>query len=230
MDFYNKVNEIHSFVVLREFFESWVKDGSINEKSLELIFGYTFLIAYPSIYLKKENAEQEIAAAKVCHEIMMKYAKDTIKERLSSDDEKTAVATALLALPPEKYILTVCSEFFHLHNLLKGLYANYTDEQFAMINGDDYAKAWLNIFDKGYHFRPIKEELDADFNHFNEALLIISKMKLSPEFKEKMNVESIKPQLKNYYHDGEGNNGGTGCLVSIVMFIVSSLTMVCYML
>ena len=188
MDFVNKMSDIHSFIVLQEIFESWVKEGVINEKSLELQLGYTSLITYPSIYLTKENAEKEIAAAKVCHEILTKYAKDKIKEDLASDNEKTKVAAALMALPPEKYILTVCSEFFHLHYFLKGLYSKYTDEQLATINGDDYAKVWLNIFSKGYHFEPTEKNLNADRNHFNEALIMISKMHLSPEYKEKMNI------------------------------------------
>ena len=170
MDFLDKMGDIHSFVVLQEIFESWISEGVISEKSLELQFGYTSLIAYPSIYLTKDGAEREISAAKVCHEILMKHAKDKIKEDLTSDNEKTKLATAVLVLPPEKYILTVCSEFFHLHYLLKGLYANFTDEQLAKVNGDDYAKVWLNIFSKGYHFKPTEQDTKADFNHLNEAL------------------------------------------------------------
>lgn len=68
MDFLNKMSDIHSFVVLQEIFESWISEGVISEKSMELQLGYT-LIAHPSIYLTKDGAEQEIAAAKVCHEI-----------------------------------------------------------------------------------------------------------------------------------------------------------------
>ena len=83
MDFFNKLNDIHSFVVLQEIFESWIKEEVINEKSMELILGYTSLINYPSIYLTKDGAEKEIAAANVCHEILMKFAKDKIKEDLS---------------------------------------------------------------------------------------------------------------------------------------------------
>ena len=112
------MSDIHSFVVLQELFESWINDGIISEKSMELEVGYTSLIAYPSIYLTKDNAESEIAAAKVCHEILTKYAKDKIKEDLTSDNEKTKFVTAVMLLPPEKYVLTVCSEFFHLHSLV----------------------------------------------------------------------------------------------------------------
>ena len=78
-DFINKLNDIHSFVVLKQIFESWINEGVINDKSLELQLGYTSLITYPSIYLTKDGAEREIAAAKVCHEILTKYAKDKIK-------------------------------------------------------------------------------------------------------------------------------------------------------
>ena len=223
MDFFNKMGDIHSFVLLQEIFESWINEGVINEKSLELTIGYTSIIAYPSIYLTNDGAEREIAAAKVCHEIMNKYAKDRIKKDLTSDNEKTKLATALLLLPPEKYILTTCSEFFHLHYLLKGLYANYTDEQLANVNGDDYAKVWLNIFSKGYHFKPTEQDTKADFNHLNEALILILKMRLSPQYKEKMDVENIKPQFKTYYHDERGS----GCLVSVVVFIVSLLMVAC---
>lgn len=58
MDFINKMNDIHSFVVLKEIFESWVKEGVINEKLSELQLGYTSLITYPSIYLTKDNAKR----------------------------------------------------------------------------------------------------------------------------------------------------------------------------
>ena len=224
MDFLNKMSDIHSFVVLQEIFESWISEGVISVKSMELQLGYT-LIAHPSIYLTKDGAEQEIAAAKVCHEILMKYTKDKIKEDLSSDNDKTKLTTAIMLLPPEKYILTVCSEFFHLHYLLKGLYTNFTDEQLVKVNGDDYAKVWLNIFSKGYHFKPTEQDIKADFNHLNEALILISKMHLSPIYKEKMDVERIKSQFKTYYHEESGS--GSGCLVSLVMFIVSSIMVVC---
>ena len=230
MDFLNKMSDIHSFVVLQEIFESWINEGLISEKSMELQLGYTSLIAYPSIYLTKDGAEKEIAAAKVCHEILTKYAKDKIKEDLASDNEKTKVATALMVLPPEKYILTICSEFFHLHYFLKGLYANYTDEQLATINGDDYAKVWLNIFSKGYHFEPTEKNFNADRNHFNEALIMISKMHLSSEYKEKMEVENIKPQFERYYHIRNNSSSGSGCMVSIILLLFTSLMAACSIL
>lgn len=230
MDFLNKMSDIHSFVVLQEIFESWINEGVISEKSMELQLGYTSLIAYPSIYLTKDGAEKEIAAAKVCHEILTKYAKDKIKEDLASDNEKTKAATALMVLPPEKYILTICSEFFHLHYFLKGLYANYTDEQLATINGDDYAKVWLNIFSKGYHFEPTEKNFNADRNHFNEALIMISKMHLSSEYKEKMEVENIKPQFERYYHIRNNSSSGSGCMVSIILLLFTSLMAACSIL
>ena len=227
MDFLNKMNDIHSFVVLQEIFESWIKEGVINEKTLELRSGYSFLIAYPSIYLTKDSAKKEIAAAKVCHEILMKYAKDEFKNDLTSENEKTRLATSLLVLPPEKYILTTCSEFFHLNYFLKGVYPDFTDEQLANINGDDYAKVWLNIFSKGYHFEETERAIDADFKHLNEALIIISKMHLSPQYEEEMDVEKIKSQFKKYYHDNSIGNSGTGCLISMLLFLLSSIMIAC---
>ena len=135
-----------------------------------------------------------------------------------------------MVLPPEKYILAVCGEFFHLHYFLKGLYANYTDEQLATINGDDYAKVWLNIFSKGYHFEPTSENFNADRIHFNEASIMISKMHLSPEYKEKMDVENIKPQFEKYYHISNSNGSGTGCMVPIIILLFTSLMVACSIL
>lgn len=220
MDFLDKMGEIHSFIMLQEIYESWISKGVISEKAMELQLGYVSLISHPTIYLTSNGAEREIAAAKTCHKILTKYAKDKINEDLISSNEKTVLATAILLFPPEKYILTVCSEFFHLHYFLKGLYASYTDEQLAKINGDDYAKVWLNIFSKGYHFKPTEKDYNADRNHFNEALIMISKMHLSPEYKEKMDVENIKPQFERYYHINN-NSSGTGCMISIILLFTS---------
>ena len=117
-----------------------------------------------------------------------------------------------------------------MHYLLKGLYENYTDEQLAAINGDDYAKVWLNIFSKGYHFEQTENNFNADRNHFNEALIMISKMHLSPEYKEKMDVENIKPQFERYYHINNNSGSGSGCMVSILMLLFTSLIVACSVL
>jgi hypothetical protein len=226
MEFLDKMREIHSFVELQEIYESWINEGVIEEKALELGLSYASLIAYPSIYLTKNGAEQEIASAKLCHEILMKYAKDDIKNMLNSDNN-AKLSAALLMMPPEKYILTVCSEFFNLNNFLKGLYPNFTDQQLANINGDDYAKVWLNIFSKGYHFEQTEQALKTDFNHLNESSITISKMQLSTQYKEKMNVETIKPQFKKYYHEDSNDNSGTGCMVLIMLFLISSAVVAC---
>lgn len=226
MEFLDKMREIHSFVELQEIYESWINEGVIEEKALELGLSYASLIAYPSIYLTKNGAEREIASAKLCHEILMKYAKDDIKNMLNSDNNAKLTA-AILMMPPEKYILTVCSEFFNLNNFLKGLYPNFTDQQLANINGDDYAKVWLNIFSKGYHFEQTEQALKTDFNHLNESSITISKMQLSTQYKEKMNVETIKPQFKKYYHEDSNDNSGTGCMVLIMLFLISSAVVAC---
>ena len=224
IDFFDKMHNIHSFVVLKDLFESWINEGVINEKSWELQIGYTSLIVHPSIYLTKDSAEREISAAKICHKIMIKYAKDKINKDLTSNDEKTKLAASILLLPPEKYILTVCSEFFNLHYFLYGLYSNYTEEQLANVNGDDYAKVWLNILSKGYHFKQTEMQIKEDRNHYNEALIMISKMHLSPMYKEKMDIENIKSLLKDYYH----MNAGNGCMLTLMIFIISSITIACF--
>ena len=218
MDFVNKLSDIHSFVLLQEIFESWVSDGTIYERVSELQLGYT-LINYPSIYLTADGAEREIAAAKVCHNILVEYAIDKIKKDLNSDDEKKQLVAKTLLLPPEKYILTLINDFFQLHYLLEGLYAHFTDEQFANENGDDYAKVWLYIFSKGYHLKPTEQEINRNFNHLAESLKIILKMHLSLQYREQIAPEKIKSQLSTYY----GKIEGDGCLTSMLVLLVSSI-------
>ena len=60
IDFFDQMHNIHSFVVLKDLFESWINEGVINEKSWELQIGYTSLIVHPSIYLTKDSAENYI--------------------------------------------------------------------------------------------------------------------------------------------------------------------------
>lgn len=219
MNFINKMSDIHSFVMLQEIFESWIVDSTIYEKTLELKLGYASLINYPSIYLTEDGTEREIAAAKVCHDILLEYAIEKIKEDLNSDDEKKKLAAKILLLPPEKYILTLCGHFFQLHYFLKGLYAHYTDEQLANVNGDDYAKVWLNILSKGYNLNTTQQEIDRNFMHLSEALRIILKMHLSPQYKGKMLADRIDSQYSKYYN----KESGDGCLASMLVFLVSSI-------
>ena len=218
MDFVNKMTDIHSFVQLQEIFESWIIDATIYEKVLELQLGYS-LINYPSIYLTADGAEREIAAAKVCHDILIEYAQDEIKENLNSDDKKKQLVAKTQLLPPEKYILTLINEYFQLHYFLEGLYAHFTDEQFANENGDDYAKVWLYIFSKGYHLKPTEQEINRNFKHLTESLRIILKMSISPQYRAQIAPERIKSQLSTYYNKIEGN----GCLASMLVLLVSSI-------
>lgn len=218
MDFLNKLNDIHSFVLLQEIFESWVKDGTINEKTSELRVAYASLINFPSIFLTEDGAENEIAAAKVCHSILTEHAaKNIIEKALSSNDEKYVAMTMLL--PPEKYILSICKYFFQLHYLLKGLFGHFTNEHLANIDGDDYAKVWLNIFSNGYNLKPIKQQIDKNQRHLTEALRIILKMHLSPQYREQLNPRRIDSQLTKYYNNKEGN----GCMATILVFLFSSI-------
>ena len=103
-----------------------------------------------------------------------------------------------------------------------------TDEELAKINGDDYAKVWLKIFAKGYHFGNTDKEYDVDRNHFNTAFRYISKMALSPEYKEQMNLEKIKARFNHYYHlDSESSNSGSGCMVYLIAILTTTLMIAC---
>ena len=226
MDFIHKLTEIQSFVTLKDIFESWVKDGVIDERGSEIQLGYVSLISYPSIYLTKDGAEREIAAAKDCYQIMMKYSKSQIAEAQSSDDQKTQLASSLYTLPPEKYMLMLCGEFFLLEYYLNGLYANYTDEQLATVDGDEYAKVWFNILSTGYHFEQTVDAINKDHDHFARSMNMIIKMHLSPEYRERVDVENIKREMQGYYDKQGGNNGG-GCLSMIIFFIATSLIAAC---
>ena len=225
MNFISKLSEIQSFTELQKIYEKWINDGVINEKSQELILSYQSLITYPSIYLRKGQSEQEITAIKECYKIVTRYAKDKLKEDMNSNDSNLKAATALIIMPPEKFILTQCNEFYLLRYLIEGLYPNYTDSQFASINGDDYAKVWQNIFARGYHFEQTKKHIDYDFDHLNSTLITISKMNLSPQCKSQMSPENIKPRFAKYYNDkslGSGT-GGSGCMLVTFVLFASSL-------
>lgn len=222
----NLVSNNKSFITLRKYFKKWIEEGSIQERIFIVKAGYIGLISYPNIFLTESRAAKELYAAKECYEIWLKYDKEGIKKSIDSENSKNALASKISVLPPEKNILLRCDEFFTLHYFLKGLYDSYTEEELAKVNGDDYAKVWLNIFDRGYHFEDNEKEYETDRNHFNGAFLIISKMQLSPEFEEKMNFEKIKDRFKHYYHL-DNNNSGSGCMIFIAIILSTSLMIAC---
>lgn len=225
-DFIKKLAEIQSFVTLKEIFESWVRDGVIEDKGDDIQIGYVSLISYPSIYLTKEGADKEIAAAKDCYQIMMKYAKKEIERAQSSDNPKTQLAASIYTLPPEKYMLVLCGEFFLLDYYLNGLYGNYTDEQLSKVDGDEYAKVWFNILAKGYHFELTEKAIYKDHNHSVAALSMIIKMHLSPEYRERVDEDNLKREKQGYFDKQGGNNNG-GCLSMMLLFFVTSLIAAC---
>ena len=50
------------------------------------------------------------------------------------------------------------------------------------------------------------------------------------EYKEKMDVENIKPQFERYYHINNNSGSGSGCMVSILMLLFTSLIVACSVL
>ena len=222
------VSKNKSFITLKKYFEEWIKQGCIKDRIYSVKWGYITLISSPNIFLTESRAVKELKAAKVCYDIWLKYDKDGIKNSLNSEDENDALAAKISILPPEKNILLRCDELFTLHYLLMGLYDSYNDEELAKINGDDYAKVWLKIFAKGYHFGNTDKEYDVDRNHFNTAFRYISKMALSPEYKEQMNLEKIKARFNHYYHlDSESSNSGSGCMVYLIAILTTTLMIAC---
>lgn len=222
----NLVTNNKSFITLRKYFQEWIDQGSIQNRTFIVKMGYLGLISYPNIFLTESRAAKELKAAKECYEIWIKYDKDDIQKSINSEDSKIALTSKISILPPEKNILLKCDEFFMLHYLLMGLYDSYSNEELAKVNGDDYAKVWLNIFDRGYHFGDTDKEYEADRNHYNAAFLIISNMQLSPEFQEKMNLEKIKERFNHYYHL-YNTNSGNGCMVFIAIILTTSLMIAC---
>lgn len=222
----NLVSNNKSFITLKKYFQEWIEQGSIQDRLMVVKIGYISLISYPNIFLTESRAAKELKAAKECYDIWLKYDKEGIKKSIHSEDGMDALASIISILPPEKNILLKCDEFFTLHYLLKGLYDSYSDEELAKVNGDDYAKVWLNIFNRGYHFGDTDKEYDADRGHFNGAYRFISKMHLSPEFQDKMNLEKIKERFNHYYHL-DNDNSGNGCMVFIAIILTTSLMIAC---
>lgn len=220
------VSNNKSFITLRKYFNEWIEQGTIEDRIFIVKTGYIGLVSFPNIFLTESRATKELDAAKDCYEIWLKYDTEGINKSINSDNSEKVIVSSISILPPEKIILLKCQEFFTLHYLLKGLYNSFSDEELAKINGDDYAKVWLNIFEKGYHFGDNDKEYEVDRNHFYGALRIISKMKLSSELQEQTKIEKIKDKFDQYYHI-ENNSYGKGCMAFITMIITASLVIAC---
>lgn len=227
MDFINKLNEIQSFVELQKIFESWIEEDVIDEKASYLILGYVSLITFPSIYLTNENAAKEIEAANICHNILVTYAKDSLTDQLNSDDEKTKMAATSYLLPPEKYMLIICKYPANIHYLLKGLYGNHSDEQLASVNGDDYAKAWLNILSKTIKPQLGDETYEEYQHHFKETLNIISKMQLSQQYAGDNLLDKIKSATEKSSRQTNNVNNNSGCLGILLVGFITALLIAC---
>lgn len=225
-NFAQQLLNIKSFIELKQLYLKWIEDGVIQDKADLLQLGYASLIVYPSLYLKPEGTTEELEAAKECYEICLKYGKNDIARKLKSEDNNVAFATKLLTLPPEKIILTKCTEFFDLHYLLKGMYNNKTEKELSQIPGEEYLKVWLKIFDKGFHFEPTAQNIEIDGKHCNESLRIISKMQLSEIDKDEIKPEKLKDRFKDYYSVLNNNkNNKKGCIVLLIIGIIMTSIM-----
>ncbi|WP_281641765.1 hypothetical protein [Hoylesella loescheii] len=226
-DFIQQLQDIKSFTELKNLYQGWADDGVIQDRADLLQLGYVSLISYPSIYLNSEGTTEEIEAAKVCYDFWVKYGKEDIERKLNSEDKDVVLTTETCLLPPERNILMRCTEFFLLHYFLKGLYGKMTEKELSQVSGDDYAKVWLEIFGKGFHFQPIEQNVEFDRMHYNESLRLISKMQLSEMYRDEIKPEKLKDRFNDYYHVSGRNTDGKGCLVLIMVVLIASLMAVC---
>lgn len=227
MDFINKLKDIRSFVELEKIYESWIEGEVINDKVNELQMGYLSLITYPSIYLTDENAATEIEAVNACHNILLTYAKDSLNQKMKSDDDAVKFTATCMLMPPEKYILSICKHPANILYFLKGLYGKYSDEQLASVNGDNYAKVWINVLSKTINPKP-GEECYEEFQYcLKETLSIISKMQLSQQYEGDSLLDKIR--LASEKNSSQINNvkNNSGCLGVLLVGFTTALLIAC---
>ena len=224
MEFITNIDKILSFVDLQKIYETWEREGSIAQKTNLLRVGYVSLLSHPAIFLTKENACEELKAAKVCHDLWVKYDKESINKNINGDDEKLSTATKLLILPPHLYLLYRIDRFYLLHYLLIGMFQDKTDVELSQCEGDLFAKTWLNLLDKGYKGEITEKAYTTDLDHRVYSRRIILKLKLSDKYAKEMDDESIKPKWEKYLN--LDNSAGSGCMVALLMALGTLSSMV----
>lgn len=211
------VSKVLSFSQLQNKFEEFIEIGKAEANPDLFVIGYSSLISYPAITLTKEFNAKELQAAKECYDLMLNYGKSSLQEMAQSEDEKSNLAAKILVIPPAKRLLSSCDEFYMLDYLIKAETEGLSEDAIKSYCGDEFAKQWLHIFNKGYHGETTELALDDNFNHLNNSGIIIRKMTLNDENTALMDVERIKPLFKRYYNSNNSNSSGTGCAVLILI-------------
>ena len=209
-DTLDKIAGVSSFIELEHLYRSWIEEGTIDARSLFLPVGYSSLITHPAIVLHDGIAG--IKSAEECQKIMMDYAKEALN-RLYNDEEKGKIATSLLIIPPRKALLLACKTFSQLEKLLRIDTEGLSDEEIGNINGDDYAKVWINLAKKGLSDG---DNLDEIPSQMGGSAYIIRKMHLSEQMQESMDDKHAEEYINSFFRGAKSS----GCFSIIALLLV----------
>lgn len=222
-----EIKNISTFSELQVKFEEWVSKETVIDKEALFLLGYNSIISYPALVLTTGSTVTEIVAAKKCYELMIRYAKSRIQSMINSEDERTRLAGKLYLIPPSKRLLAGCDEFYLLNFLVKAETESLSEDEIKNIDGNDYAKQWLYIFNKGYKGEPVEKALDFNSTHLIDSSTIIRKMNLNEESKRLMDVNRIAQLIDKYYRIDSSETSGYGCSVLILITGTLGLLLSC---
>lgn len=212
-DTLDKIKNVQSFIGLKRLYNTWIEDGTIEKRKDFLLIGYSSLITHPVIILPDGIAG--LKSAEECQVILLKYAKNHVDRMLASEDENTKLAASLLVMPPNKAILFGCKTFYELYKLIKIDTDGLSDEEIHGLNGDVYAKAWINIAKTGLSE---KDNLDTIASQMGGSAFIIRKMHLSKEMQDLFDDNHVEDYSDKFF----GRNESEGCFSIIAILIIST--------
>lgn len=202
-----------TFTGLNSIFEEWISKGKAEQNKELFLLGYTSLMSYPAIVMTKTLAPKEVPAANKAYDLTMRYAKDSVKRMIDSDDPRTKLAGELLVIPPSKRFLAGCNAFYMLDYLIQ---AECMEKEKREIDGNDYAKQWNHILTNGYKGENTERAIYDDHDHQVNSMRAIQAMSLSDESRELLSEERIKEKMNNYFPK-QGGSSGSGCLIIFII-------------
>lgn len=221
----DKIKDIMTFSQLLDIFQEWQNCENSEEYNDLYSIGYSQLICYPAIVLTKDFTYKELEAAQKCYEICQAHVSESMVKLAQSGDNKAKLTLAMEAIPPEKRLLASSNEFYLLHYLLNAISQNPDIKNLSLIDGNDFAKQWNFIFERGYRGNGSKNDLDADTNHRVLSRRLINQMSLNDDNKILLSDDSLKPRFSKYYHTNSSQ--GNGCMIYLIIAIASGILISC---
>ena len=188
-----EIQKITSFTELKKKFEDLIRDGKAEENKELFEIGYASLISYPAIVLTKDFTQEELYAAKQCHNLMMQYCQSSL-QRMANPMMRNQNWRRPYTLyrQPNDFLPDVIG-FICLTILFK----QSAGKVLSDIEGNDYAKQWNFILSKGYQDESTELAINDDTNHRVMSMRTILQMRLNDESQKMLNDEHIKLKMES---------------------------------